>query len=854
MAGLAVVTWSAQCLHSKRRETDPLGCQSLMADSQPVLDWRCKVHKGGLRCFCHLIKYAISSGSSRYDDRRSSFRRLLWFRRYYEQGDALRSKRLVLSLFVLCFAGSLCAQPWSGIISPTRAVNWSNAGIPGGIPSGSWAQCGSTIAAFGTSAAPASPAPINIALLTCPANQYVLLGSGDFYLNGGINFAGQAWPYGQPALTVGYVIISGGYIQEVTTAGTPGTSPPAFKTTVGATTTDSTVVWTNMGAPVSGYGNNIVLRGAGANQARLHFTSVSSCNGWAAAICLAGGNTYEGGGYYSANWTGGLSQGTTQITLDNVTGITLNLTPIVLDQCNTGFTGMSGSPTCTGTASDNSNLFICDTEGVCSSQTGNSGLYRPNRAQEEVVVATAITGSGPYTVTISPGIRNPNWSSGLTPEAWWPGTVITNSGVENLLVDESTVGARSITMMTSYKCWVKGIASTTANYYHVENFLSSHNVVRDSYIYWSYNSATQSYGIGGLVSADLLFENNISQGVTDAIAFDASCAGCVASYNFVVNPYYSPSIAYMFPAVAFHSAGESMILVEGNIGPQVDSDDIHGTHDMNTFFRNFFTGFEPNNGTQTNKNTDAIHVAAMSRYMNMVGNVIGTAGYDKNYQCLAPTSPLTGVVCSNQGVTPYDIGFSSNTHGQSDYNSDSPDDPKAGTTLLRWGNYDTVTGAVRWCGNSSDTGWSTICGSTSEVPTGDAYFPNSVPTLGDTGAGQVGLPASFYYSSKPSWVPSTTSWPIIGPDVSSGSISICTSGTYVNSLILNGSQCAGGTYSAVMGGHAQPNPAMQCYFNTMNGTPNGTGGMLSFNATTCYVQSTGATPLAAPTNVTATAH
>ncbi len=698
---------------------------------------------------------------------------------------------------LFCLASCLYGQQWSGIISPSRATDWSSVGIPGGIPSGTWTQCGSTVAAYGTNGSPAPPSTINNAIASCGTNQYVLLGGGDFYLNSGIDFATKS---------------------------------------------------------------NVVLRGQGANQTRLHFSNVGGCDGWAAAICLEGSNTYANGsacgGCFEADWTGGFSQGSTQITLSSVTGITTNRTPIVLDQCETGLSGGTGTDACTGTATDNGNMFICDTTSVCVSETANTGIYRTNRAQEEVVIATAISGSGPYTVTISPAIRNPNWASKQGPRAWWGNTVIANSGVENLLVDQSTVGARSITMLMAYKCWIKGVASTTANFYHFMNLLSSHNVVRDSYMYWSYNSATQSYGIGGMVSADLLFENNIAQGVTDAIAFDASCAGCVAGYNFVINPYYQPSMNFMFPAVAFHSAGESMILVEGNIGPQVDSDDIHGTHDMNTFFRNYLTGYEPNNGTQTTTNTEPIHLGAFSRYMNIVGNVLGTPGYHSYYQCLTPGASVPSCTVSAGGgiqfKVPYDVGWSGNTHGQMEGGSNPADcggpgqcvnDTLAGPTSMKWGNYDTVTGAVRWCGDSSDTGWSTICGGVSEVPAGDAYYPNSVPILGDASAGQRALPASFYYSSRPAWVPAAMNWPIIGPDVTSGSVYICTSGSYQNSLVLTGSECAGGTYAAVMAGHAQPNPAMQCYFNTMGGRPDGTGSILTFNANTCYNgQSAGPAP------------
>src|ERR1700693_3561587 len=88
-----------------------------------------------------------------------------------------------LTLFcLLCVSGHLDAQPWSGIIDPSRAIDWSNVGVPGGIPTNR-TQCGSTIAAYtGTADA------INNALAACSSNQYVLLGSGTFSLSSGITF------------------------------------------------------------------------------------------------------------------------------------------------------------------------------------------------------------------------------------------------------------------------------------------------------------------------------------------------------------------------------------------------------------------------------------------------------------------------------------------------------------------------------------------------------------------------------------------------------------------------------------------------------------------------------------------
>src|SRR5207248_7572507 len=72
----------------------------------------------------------------------------------------------------------------SGIIGPSRAINWSKAGLPATLPNGEttpnpWTpptrtQCGSTISAG------ASAATINAALAACGAGHYVLLGPGTF--------------------------------------------------------------------------------------------------------------------------------------------------------------------------------------------------------------------------------------------------------------------------------------------------------------------------------------------------------------------------------------------------------------------------------------------------------------------------------------------------------------------------------------------------------------------------------------------------------------------------------------------------------------------------------------------------
>jgi hypothetical protein len=79
------------------------------------------------------------------------------------------------------------AQLWSGVLPSANATDWTGAGVVGGIPSGAWTQCGSTISAYTGTAA-----TINSAIAACGANQYVLLGPGTFSISTLITFAGKS--------------------------------------------------------------------------------------------------------------------------------------------------------------------------------------------------------------------------------------------------------------------------------------------------------------------------------------------------------------------------------------------------------------------------------------------------------------------------------------------------------------------------------------------------------------------------------------------------------------------------------------------------------------------------------------
>jgi hypothetical protein len=385
-------------------------------------------------------------------------------------------------------------------------------------------------------------------------------------------------------------------------------------------------------------------------------------------------------------------------------------------------------------------------------------------------------------------------------------------------------------------------------------FDSAHFTAEQNYFYEVQSG--DPFGIHLTVTADGLVQNNIFQQIAIPILMDGDDVGTVFAYNFTINNcnYLSSSQTCasdgMQQSFRPHSNGDDFQLYEGNVGTNYDADGDHGSHLSQTMYRNLFTGWESCGvsngmggngpcGSTTSKDylTNAMLLSAyQGRYHNMVANVLGTPGYHSTYQY---TSSL-----DNHGIYGIGTGVGGNV----------PYDSIVGSTFMRWGNYDVVTNAVRWCGNSSDTGWGTACGGTSEIPTGLSVYPNSVPTLGDTQAGQGALPASFYLSSKPAWFGSHA-WPAIGPDVSGGNVLQC-NGTlnatnkYNGVAVSNSSQCAGSGASSAWGGHVNLVPAMDCFLNTMGGAPDGTGSVLAFDSGSCYPSSNSSsdTPMP-PTNL-----
>ena len=552
--------------------------------------------------------------------------------------------RPLLFLLVL-FSISSQAQNWSTFLDSSRAVDWSGAGFT--IPNYTVNCATQPTLQTGSGNASANTTAIQNALASCDATHNVVnLPAGTYYV-AGITFGSQ----GQQ-----------------------------------------------------------VLRGAGASATDLIVTTEVGCSGVGGGICMIPSMwVYAGNpsvlppsGTRQCLWTAGYAQSTTSITLNSCgssnpasTGLTAG-SVLVLDQSND--------------LTDNGGAFLCDS--FTSSQpggnphcTGNDGnpanadgrqIGGYTYSQKQLVVIQSISGSGtgPYTIAISPGVYSNNIRSGQHPGAWWPGQ-IANEGLENLTVDGTALPDINIEMVACYQCWVKGVRSIDAGRSHVMIQLSANSVVRDSYLYQSKAHLEQSYAVELEQNSAILVENNIFQQLTNPI-MSGNCSGCVVDYNLSIDNLYAGT--YLQFTSHAHNAGNEMNLYEGNNFQTIWADEEWGSNYAGTHFRNMDSGWQAG----TNMSTTPFAARAYNRAFNIVGNVMGQAGYHDTYESYA-TSATAGVNGSKVDTSIYSLGWTGNT-GNGGCTTPPVCDAAVRSTLMRWGNYDTVNAGVRWDSTEASPG------------------------------------------------------------------------------------------------------------------------------------------------------
>lgn len=405
-----------------------------------------------------------------------------------------------------------------------------------------------------------------------------------------------------------------------------------------------------------------------------------------------------------------------------------------LSQCD----NVSSRP-CGGTYTDNGGLFVCGDTLACAQQA--RGNTFEHQSQILYIQSVVNNGDGTFNVTISsPGIHSPNWAFSHSPKITWNDTQYNAVGVGledlTLVTPVGYAASHLIEMFQAYASWVKGVRFVGSGYSTGLIIGGSKNVLVTNnyfmpvpYIDTSYPPAIQQFA-----ASDGLIINNIMHGSTTWEG-NGGNSGNVFAYNYTRDTF----TAYYENTPFDHAGWSDFALFEGNQTGGILDDNTWGAHGINTFFRNYLSCGDPPYETQFPR---GLAIDAFHRFDNAIGNTIGS--YCTVYQGTVDGSAFR-LDTSDSLVT---------------------------STLMRWGNCDTVTGTCRF--------------QSSEVPSSlaapNVSFSNPVPSTST-------LPSSSFLSTSSSggtglswwkvcrtWTTFPTScaafqtqpFPTTGPDVSGG--------------------------------------------------------------------------------------
>lgn len=394
------------------------------------------------------------------------------------------------------------------------------------------------------------------------------------------------------------------------------------------------------------------------------------------------------GGYsgLSHNITSGFSKDSTNIVLNNVSGISVG-TVLAIDELNDY------------TIETNNGTY-----GTINWNSRDSGT----RAIGQTVEVTAISGT---TVTI----RNAMYWTYLTnliPQALSFTAGCQWGGLENLTLKANNTGFTTMFYMAGSKyCWVKGIEDDYCDGDHGQISWSFRCEVRDSYFHDAYDhdsGSTDSDLMIAYRSSGILVENNIFYRCHTSIMLNWGASGNVIGYNYSAGNFHSPAPDFLIQDMSGgHGPHPMMNLWEGNIGNLFHEDSYWGSSSHNTYLRNWGmadgTIFPPYTGRsawQTNSSHHAFQALRAfimdyrQSYGHWVGNVAG-CDYAKTHDVRRVIKNETRPYQNESDLFSIDYGDSSDTGS-----GGAPlTNVAVFSTLIDHGNYDTVTttnGGIVW--------------------------------------------------------------------------------------------------------------------------------------------------------------
>jgi hypothetical protein len=187
----------------------------------------------------------------------------------------------------------------------------------------------------------------------------------------------------------------------------------------------------------------------------------------------------------------------------------------------------------------------------------------------------------------------------------------------------------------------------------------------------------------------VLLENNIILGANKLMVARSAGAGSVVGYNYVDNAFIGNYPGWVEVGLnGSHMVGSHHMLFEGNLSFNYDSDDTWGGAIAMTVFRNHLTGHRRD--FPDVDNVRAVGLMFGSWWHTFVGNVLGEPGRMDGWMYEDPGDGTYGNASSRWGrLSIWKLGYAPGAWGQLP-------DPKVRSTVVRDGNFDYLTNAVKW--------------------------------------------------------------------------------------------------------------------------------------------------------------
>lgn len=282
----------------------------------------------------------------------------------------------------------------------------------------------------------------------------------------------------------------------------------------------------------------------------------------------------------------------------------------------------------------------------------------------------------------------------------WNQYIVEGTGFENLTFDMVNSTANTAVLFNqAYGCWCRNIEIKNASRRQLWFNTAANCEVRKIYTHDTIGSGPNHEGIDFFQNCCFNLVEDVgcdNAGYPMIILGDwgGGCCCNVIAYNYLKNLISGSSVAG-FAMASNHGAHNMFNLFEGNHAQNFASDGYYGSSSHNTLFRNRFTGVYDR---AIYDDENAINLCHWAHYYNVVGNVLGTAGYSSIYAA-SGSGYQDGVVYRlgypNAGNRSFS-GTNANPSSDTEFDTDVVD------TMIRHGNWDAATNGIVWDAGIAD--------------------------------------------------------------------------------------------------------------------------------------------------------